>query len=62
MAKIHPTAIVDSNAVLGEDVEIGPYCLVGPNVNLGARTRLKSHVVVEGVTSGFAVASAPEFR
>ena len=50
MPKIHATAIVDSKAVLGDDVEIGPYCLVGANVKLGARTRLKSHVVVEGVT------------
>ncbi len=51
MTKIHPTAIVDSGARLSEDVQIGPYCLVGPDVTLGARTRLKSHVVVEGVTT-----------
>ena len=51
MTKIHPTAIVDAGAELGEDVQIGPYCLVGANVKLGARTRLKSHVVVEGVTT-----------
>jgi UDP-N-acetylglucosamine acyltransferase len=50
MAKIHPTAIVDPQAEIGEDVEIGPYSLVGPTVTLGARTRLKSHVVVEGIT------------
>jgi len=50
MAKIHPTAIVDAKAELADDAEIGPYCLVGPNVKLGARTRLKSHVVIEGIT------------
>ena len=49
-AKIHPTAIVDSRAQLGEDVEIGPYCIIGPDVTLGARTRLQSHVIVEGQT------------
>jgi UDP-N-acetylglucosamine acyltransferase len=50
MAKIHPTAIVEDGAKLGADVEIGPYCLVGPHVTLGDGVRLQSHVVVEGVT------------
>jgi len=49
-ARIHPTAIVDSKAQLGEDVEIGPYCIIGPDVTIGARTRLQSHVIVEGHT------------
>ena len=50
MSRIHPTAIVDPGAELGEDVEIGAYSIVGPHVKLGARTRLISHVVVEGHT------------
>ena len=50
MPKVHPTAIVDAKAVLADDVEIGPYSIVGPDVTLGARVRLLSHVVVEGVT------------
>ena len=36
--QIHPTALVDKNAQLGEDVEIGPYASVGPDVKIGART------------------------
>lgn len=47
---IHPTAVVDPGARLGADVEIGPYCIVGPDVTLGERVRLMAHVVVEGVT------------
>jgi UDP-N-acetylglucosamine acyltransferase len=47
---IHPTAIVAPGAQLGEDVEIGPFCTVGPGVRLGARTRLHTHVVVDGDT------------
>ena len=39
MTKIHATAIVDPRAQLGEDVEIGPYSIVGPDVSLGARVR-----------------------
>lgn len=50
MGKIHPLASVDKGAQLGEDVEIGPYCIVGPQVKLGARTRLQSHVNIEGLT------------
>ncbi|HXQ10331.1 MAG TPA: acyl-ACP--UDP-N-acetylglucosamine O-acyltransferase [Caulobacteraceae bacterium] len=50
MAKVHATAVVDAAARLGEGVEIGPYCIVGPRVTLGARTRLLSHVNIEGLT------------
>ena len=50
MSKIHALASVDKAALLGEDVEVGPYCIVGPDVKLGARTRLQSHVNVEGLT------------
>jgi len=46
--RIHPTAIVHPEAVLGEGIEIGPYAVVGAGVELGARTRLMAHAVVEG--------------
>lgn len=49
--KIHPTAVVDKNAELFGDVEIGPYCIVGPNVKIGKGTRLIGHVVVDGWTT-----------
>lgn len=48
---IHPTAVVESSAQLGADVEIGPFCYVGPGVRLGDRTRLHHHASVEGNTS-----------
>ncbi|MCU0883248.1 MAG: acyl-ACP--UDP-N-acetylglucosamine O-acyltransferase [Hyphomonadaceae bacterium] len=51
MTHIHPTAIVDPAATLGEGVEIGPFCIVeGPAV-LGARTRLISNAQVLGHTT-----------
>ena len=50
MAEVHATAIVDSKARLGENVKIGPYCVVGPEVDLGEAVVLHSHVVVEGRT------------
>ncbi len=48
--EIHPTAIVDPSAELGEGVYVGPFCVVGPDVVLGPGTRLESHVVVEQYT------------
>jgi len=50
MAKVHPTAVVAPAARLGADVDIGPYCVVGSGAVIGDRTRLVSHVAVEGVT------------
>ena len=47
---IHPAAIVDSHAKISESAEIGPHCIVGADVEIGARTRLMAHVYVEGVT------------
>ena len=48
---IHPTAIIEDGAKLGKDVEIGPFCVVGPNVELGDRVCLRSHVSVVGYTT-----------
>src|SRR5271156_1925695 len=48
---IHPTAIVDPAARIAESAEVGPYCVVGANVEVGARTRLMGNIFVEGVTS-----------
>ena len=47
---IHPTAIIDPSAKIAESSDIGPYCVVGPGVEIGARTRLAAHVFVEGPT------------
>lgn len=49
---IHPTAVIDPEARIGEDVSIGPYCVVGKST-IGAGSRLMSHVVVgDGCTIG----------
>lgn len=47
---IHPTAIVDPSAEIHSDADIGPYCVIGPEVNIAARTRVMSHVTMEGPT------------
>ncbi len=48
---VHPTAVVDPKAELGEGVRIGPFCMVGPDVVLGNHVELVSHVAVAGRTS-----------
>lgn len=45
---IHPSATVSPKAELGTDVEVGPYCVIGDDVTIGDRTKLHSHVVMEG--------------
>jgi UDP-N-acetylglucosamine acyltransferase len=48
---VHPTALIDPCARIAEDAEIGPYCIIGAEVEIGARTRLMAHVYVEGPTA-----------
>jgi UDP-N-acetylglucosamine acyltransferase len=47
---VHPTAVVEPGATLGDGVKIGPFCHVGPEVALGDGVELVSHVVVAGAT------------
>ncbi|MCT8266005.1 MULTISPECIES: acyl-ACP--UDP-N-acetylglucosamine O-acyltransferase [Afifella] len=51
MASIHPSAIVADGAKLAEDVEVGPFCVVGAGVELRSGVALRSHVVVDGATT-----------
>ncbi len=45
---VHPTAIVDSTARVHPDASIGPYCIIGQEVHVGAGTRMLAHVYCEG--------------
>ncbi|MFZ4701906.1 MAG: acyl-ACP--UDP-N-acetylglucosamine O-acyltransferase [Candidatus Methylumidiphilus sp.] len=47
---IHPTAIIDPSADLAGDVSVGPFCLIGPEVQIDAGTTVGSHVVIKGPT------------
>lgn len=48
MANIHPTAIVDQNACLASDVEVGPYAIIGPHVTIGEGTVVQAHAFLSG--------------
>lgn len=46
--RIHPGAVVDPKARLHETVEVGPFSVIGADVEIGAGTRILSHVVLAG--------------
>ena len=43
---VHPTAMIDPSAVIGEGAHIGAYVVIGPGVRLGMRATLLPHVVL----------------
>ena len=47
---IHPTAIVDKNSKISKNVEIGPYCIIGSDVEIGPNSKLHSHISIKGKT------------
>lgn len=50
MTKIHPTAVIAKGALLDDDVEVGPYSVIGEFVRVGRGTSIGSHVVLQGRT------------
>ena len=48
---IHPTAIIEKGAELGQGVRVGPYCCIGPNVRLGHGCTLRNNVTLVGRTT-----------
>ena len=49
--QIHPTAIVDPKAEIGEGVEIGPFCILEAGTVIGAGSTLESNVIIKRGTS-----------
>ena len=47
---VHPTAIIDPKAKVPASCKVGPYCVIGAEVELGEGCRLASHVAIEGPT------------
>ena len=50
-AKIHGSSVIENGAQIGSDVEIGPFCHIGPKVTIGDGARLHSHVAIAGNTT-----------
>lgn len=49
--RIHATAIIAPEAELADDVEVGPYSIVGPHVRIGAGTIVGAHCIIDGDTT-----------
>jgi UDP-N-acetylglucosamine acyltransferase len=49
--RIHPTAIVSSEATLGSNVRVGPYSVIEGDVNIGNDCDIRAHAVVKRFTS-----------
>ncbi len=47
---IHETAIIDPSAKLGNNVSVGPWTIIGANVEIGDDCDIRSHVVIKGPT------------
>jgi UDP-N-acetylglucosamine acyltransferase len=47
-AEVHPSAIVDRRARLGDGVTVGPYSVIGPQAEIGDGTWIGAHVVLDG--------------
>jgi len=47
---IHPTAIIADTASVADDVVVGPYSIIGEEVEIGPGCRIESHVVISGPT------------
>jgi len=51
MTDIHPTAVIEEGALLGENVSVGAFAYVGSHVRIGDGTTIASHAVIEGYTT-----------
>ena len=49
--RIHPTAVIHAKARLDDSVTVGPYSVIGPDVEIGAGTRIGPHVLIGGPTT-----------
>ena len=51
MSNIHPTAIIEDGAKIGDNVTIGAYSYIGSNVTIGDNTSVGTHTLIEGITT-----------
>jgi len=49
--QIHPTAIISKKARLADDIQVGPYTIIGDNVVVGRAAKLGAYCIIEGNTT-----------
>lgn len=50
MNKIHKQAIVENGAIVGDNVEIGAYSIIGKDVKIANNVKIHSHAIITGIT------------
>jgi len=48
--QVHLTAIVSQKAKLADDIQVGPYTIIGDNVVIGGGTKIGAYCLIEGNT------------
>ena len=48
---IHKTAIIAETSEIANNVEVGPYSIIGPKVKVASNTKIHSHVSIVGDTT-----------
>ncbi|MFH1479508.1 MAG: acyl-ACP--UDP-N-acetylglucosamine O-acyltransferase [Candidatus Omnitrophota bacterium] len=48
---IHSAAVIDAKARLADQIEVGPYAIIGPNVEIEKNVKIGPHVVIDGYTT-----------
>ena len=51
MGKISPLAIIEDGAIIGKDVEIGPFCLISSEATIGDGTKIDQSTSIYGKTT-----------
>ena len=51
MNNIHKTAIIEDGALLGDNITIGAFTIIGKDVRIDSGTTIASHTVIEGKTT-----------
>ena len=51
MINSHPSSIISPKAKIGDNVTIGPYCVINDDVKIGNNVQLKAHVYLDGNTT-----------
>ena len=47
---IHPSSVISESAKIDKSTYVGPFCVIGDNVEIGKNNRLISHVSISGHT------------
>ena len=51
MNNIHKTAIIEEGAILGDNITIGAFTIIGKDVKIGDGTVVDSHTLITGKTT-----------